>query len=98
MEFRTLIQNLFLSTVRIESSTPEGRIVGTGFVYAHERVSLPEGGVAFFLVTNKHVVEDAEDGFISSDLVDQGLQRWATAYRFRPLPTLMLGTATRTSQ
>lgn len=63
MEFRALIQNLFLSTVRIESSTPEGRIVGTGFVYAHERVSLPEGGVAFFLVTNKHVVEDAEGGW-----------------------------------
>lgn len=63
LEFRTLIQNLFLSTVRIESDTSEGQSVGTGFLFAYESESWPEGQAAFFLVTNKHVVEDAAGGW-----------------------------------
>lgn len=65
MRFQSLAQHLFLSTVRIESSTPEGTSVGTGFIFAYEEEDhLPEGyGTLFFLVTNKHVVENAEGGW-----------------------------------
>lgn len=57
------MQQLFLSTVRIESYISEGMKVGTGFVFAHEPDYLPEGQAAFYLVTNKHIVEDSEGGW-----------------------------------
>ncbi len=63
MKFQTLIQDLFLSTVRIESSVSEGWKIGTGFVFAYEPEPLPEYGTLFFLITNKHNVKDAEGGW-----------------------------------
>lgn len=64
LKFRTLMQVLFLSTVRIESFTAEGETkVGTGFVFAYERDPAAEGRALFFLVTNKHNVEDAVGGW-----------------------------------
>ena len=63
MKFQTLIQSLFLSTVRIEANLPEGEAaIGTGFLFAFES---PDRPVTFFLVTNRHVVEDAESGWFT---------------------------------
>lgn len=78
-----MAQQLLFSTVRItEDASPEGETIGTGFVFAYEPDAMSEGNAAFFVVTNKHVVEDAEEGslvFIKNDgsgkpLIGQGVQ------------------------
>lgn len=58
MNVDTFAKNLLFSTVRIESSTQEGRMTGTAFIfmYRHEEVQF------FFLVTNKHVINGASSG------------------------------------
>lgn len=99
MKFRTLTQVLFLSTVRIESFTAEGETkVGTGFVFAYERAPVEEGRALFFLVTNKHNVEDAVGGwfhFLKSggpgtpalgDSVQVGAPSYAEAWHGHPNP------------
>ena len=58
MQVQTLIEQLLFVTVRITTSTADGRAgSGTGFVLAED---LPDGGAALLVVTNKHVVEGAE--------------------------------------
>src|SRR5215208_1677233 len=83
MKVETLAQQLLFSTIRItEDASPEGQSIGTGFVFAYESDPVLEGRAAFFVVTNKHVIEDAEEGslvFIRNDgsgkpLIGQGVQ------------------------
>lgn len=83
MKVDTLAQHLLFSTVRItEDATPEGPTIGTGFVFAYELDPVPKGRAAFFVVTNKHVIKDADEGslvFIKNGgsgkpLIGQGVQ------------------------
>jgi hypothetical protein len=62
MEIRTIAQQLLFSTVPIETKDVGGAPLGTGtsFVLSHE---FPDYGPELFLVSNKHVVEDAWTGY-----------------------------------
>ncbi len=65
MDVSTLAEQLMFSTVRIEASGAAGTSVGTGFVFGYSLDELrqtKEGRWGFFMVTNKHVVEDANEG------------------------------------
>ena len=62
MEVKTFAEELFFTTVRIETlNLKSGLGSGTGFFYLHER----NGKNYSFLVTNKHVVEDVIKGKIT---------------------------------
>ncbi|ELY0827063.1 trypsin-like peptidase domain-containing protein [Salmonella enterica] len=50
-------QNIYKSTVRIESDTPDGGSVGTGFWFLFP---IHENSIVPLLVTNKHVVRNAK--------------------------------------
>lgn len=53
----TVADQIFYTTVRIETTTPDGASTGTGFLVIYR-----EGDVAYpVLVTNKHVVEGATE-------------------------------------
>lgn len=57
MQVQTMIEQLLFSTVRI-TTTAAGQIgSGTGFLLTEER---PKGGTSMLLVTNKHVIEGAD--------------------------------------
>ncbi len=58
MRFQTAIENLLLSTIRIE--TPLS--VGTGFMVRHQWDRETQG---FFLITNKHVIQGTESGILT---------------------------------
>jgi len=58
MEIQTLAEQLFFTTVRIETSSPVGIGTGTAFVFSYEW----DDKTALFLVTNKHVVAKATSG------------------------------------
>lgn len=62
MEVQTIIDQLLFSTIRIEIITEKGEIgVGTGCLI-HEKID--DTREAIFLVTNKHVIENAKTGKI----------------------------------
>ena len=66
MNPETTAEQLFFVTLRIESSGVDSGWIGTGFIYGVETTK----GTAHFLITNKHVLQDAESlavTFISSD-------------------------------
>lgn len=70
MKIDTIAKKLLFSTVRIESYAPGEESIGTGFVFAYQPSYVTEERAAFFMVTNKHVVERAEEGsfvFIEGD-------------------------------
>ncbi len=56
MKVETPREQLFFVTVPLQTETPSGTSVGTGFIVRH---NWGEGKVGSFLVTNKHVVKDA---------------------------------------
>lgn len=58
MEIQTPSEQLFFTTVRIETSSSGESGTGTAFVFSYER----NGKNALFLVTNKHVVAKATSG------------------------------------
>lgn len=60
MEIRTTAQQLFFSTIRIETATTtsSGLSSGTAFVFSYEW----DDKTSLFLVTNKHVVADSVSG------------------------------------
>ena len=70
MEFKTIAQQLFFSTIRIEmpTTTSSGLTSGTAFVFNYER----DGKTFPFLVTNKHVVADSVSGIFFFTLGDEG--------------------------
>jgi len=72
MEVKSVSEQLFFVTVRIETETQTAngnmkKGIGTGFIVQY---SWREGGKGLFIVTNKHVIKDATKGrffFIKSD-------------------------------
>jgi len=58
MEIQTIAEQLFFTTLRIETSTPTGSGTGTAFIFSYEW----DGKTALFLVTNKHVISKATSG------------------------------------
>lgn len=63
MQVESLAENLFFTTVRIDTVANDGNSgSGTGFLYAH-RISETEH--AIFVVTNKHVVEGMRAGALT---------------------------------
>lgn len=67
MEIKSLFEQLLFTTVRIKTSTPQGSSTGTGFIfnYTHNGESYP------FLVSNKHVVENAIEGWLEFNLAKE---------------------------
>jgi hypothetical protein len=66
MEVTSIAEELLFTTVRIETRTPSGKILGTGFIFEY----ILEDKRYLFLVTNKHVISGADKGsltFIRSD-------------------------------
>lgn len=63
MKIQTLAQQLLFNTVPIETKDKNGNMLGTGtsFVIAH---SFEGHGEELFLVTNKHVIQDAWLGYV----------------------------------
>jgi S1-C subfamily serine protease len=57
MLVETLLEQLFFTTVYIETSSSDGKGSGTGFVY---NVQTDENQYAAFVVTNKHVIRGAD--------------------------------------
>jgi len=56
----SISEQLLFTTVRIDTVTSSGKkFFGTGFIVNRER---EDGKVAFFLVTNKHVIKDSVSG------------------------------------
>lgn len=63
MKVDSLAENLFFTTVRIDTVAPNGdRGSGTGFLYLHK---LGEDSHAPFVVTNKHVVNGMQTGSLT---------------------------------
>jgi hypothetical protein len=63
MKVKTLAEQLFFSTVRIDMVSPSGgHGSGTGFFFSH---TLKSGESYLFLVTNKHVVMGMREGRLS---------------------------------
>lgn len=68
MNLSTISQQLLYSTFRIEAEKPNGAEAGTGFAF-----SLSHSGENYiFVVTNKHVVENAHTGRMFFTLVENG--------------------------
>ena len=58
MQVNTVIEQLLFTTVRIETTTPDGISAGTAFIFNYQQ----EEKQFLFLVTNKHVVKNAING------------------------------------
>jgi len=63
MQVDSLAENIFFTTVRIDTVSIDGRAgSGTGFLYAHK---IAEDQHAIFVVTNKHVVSGMRGGALT---------------------------------
>lgn len=79
MKVDSLAENLFFTTVRIDTVAPNGgRGSGTGFLFAHK---LGEEKHAPFLVTNKHVVEGMQAGSITFHQRKEGQPNLGVGFR-----------------
>lgn len=58
MQVNTIAEQLLFTTVRIETTTPDGIGAGTAFIFSYQQ----EEKQYLFLVTNKHVIKGATDG------------------------------------
>lgn len=58
MEPQTFAENLLFTTVRVQTNGPRGQGTGTSFIFLDQSRDQP----LLFLVTNKHVVQDADRG------------------------------------
>lgn len=58
MQVNTIAEQLLFTTVRIETTTPDGTGTGTAFVFNYQQ----EEKQYLFLVTNKHVIRGATNG------------------------------------
>lgn len=59
------VEDLLYTTVRIQCTTKKGDNVGTGFIYDFKE---KHGVISPYLVTNKHVIQDAERGEIKFNI------------------------------
>jgi S1-C subfamily serine protease len=63
VQVQTLYEQLLFSTVRIETQKGTDRHgEATGFIFSYESDAIGEGKAAFFAVTNRHVIEGANEG------------------------------------
>jgi hypothetical protein len=97
MEVESIAENLFFTTVRIDTVTNAGgQGAGTGFFYAH-RISDTEH--AIFVVTNKHVVNGMRSGSLTFHTGQDGkpalgkgfrleIQDWPKAWFGHPSPEI----------
>lgn len=66
MQVQNVHEQLLFSTIRIETQKGTDRYgEATGFVFAYESDEIGEGRAAFFAVTNRHVVEGANEGALT---------------------------------
>ena len=61
MNSLSIFEQLLFSTISIESETEEGFNTGTGFFFKHKT---DDGKFLDFLVTNKHVIQNAKRGYL----------------------------------
>lgn len=97
MQVESVAENLFFTTVRIDTTASDGgRGAGTGFLFAH-RIS--EEKHAIFVVTNKHVVNGMQTGSLTfhqkkGDVPKLGhgfrldIQDWSQAWFGHPSPDI----------
>lgn len=82
MKAETLFEKLFFATVRIEVTSGAGNLsCGTGFIYG---IQVGPERVIQFLVTNKHVIEDAGDitlWFVAADDPERTKPRLGSLHR-----------------
>lgn len=72
MKVETLADNIFFNTVKIGTLSAAGlEGSGTGFFYEHH---LTDGRRVLFVVTNKHVVKDQEQGLITFLMANKDAQ------------------------
>ncbi|MFC5460744.1 trypsin-like serine peptidase [Massilia niabensis] len=95
MQIESIAENLFFTTVRIDTVDAAGNVgSGTGFLYAHHYSTTQH---AAFVVTNKHVVQGMRGGAITfhrrkDDKPDLGngfrceITDWNTAWFGHPSP------------
>jgi len=62
MEVSSIVEQMLFTTVRVQTRNSEGKsFVGTAFIFSHKY----ENKDHLFLVTNKHVVNDAREGVVT---------------------------------
>lgn len=84
MQVKTLAEQLFFTTVRIDTVLPNGaQGAGTGFFFAH---TLQNGNSYLFLVTNKHVVMGMREGQLSFLKKKDDLPTLGDAFQFHINP------------
>lgn len=81
MRIDTIADQLFFMVSRLEGSTPNGRVVGTGFVVQYH--SPDEQIIGDFLVTCRHLVEDACEVTFSLPEQREGQPDTARRHQFR---------------
>jgi hypothetical protein len=90
VKVETNAEQLFFTTLRIETDGPDGRGCGTGFLFHRLSPSNPDTGTSF-VVTNKHVISGSETGtfwFTKKDdkgepIVGQKWDVWITGFERR---------------
>lgn len=71
MEPQSIAENLFFSTVRLETITPQGMCAGTAFFFHFVKETIKKEKISsVFLVTNKHVIDRATRGLFFLHLRD----------------------------
>lgn len=79
MKVDSLAENLFFTTVRIDTVSPNGgKGSGTGFLFAHK---MEEDKYAPFLVTNKHVVQNMQSGSLTFHQGKEGQPNLGVGFR-----------------
>ena len=71
MNLNTISSQLYLTTVKIETSTENSQGSGTGFIFDYS--SEPETS-CLCLITNRHVVENTKDGKILFHVMEENNQ------------------------
>jgi S1-C subfamily serine protease len=82
MDIASLAQHLLFTTVFIATTSADGNATGTGFLYEARTSEIQK---EIFLVTNKHVVADADIvslRFIAATDREMSAPKWGEAYTF----------------
>jgi len=78
MRVDSVVEQLLFSTVRIDTRTSDGAAgSGTGFIYIHES----GGDLVPVVVTNKHVVANCQDGWLTFTQSKEDQPDIGTGYR-----------------
>lgn len=80
MRVETPLEQLFFTTVLIETHTSSGGVgCGTGFIVHIKGEKFSDS----FLVTNKHVIKDAKEGILRFHLAENGEPKRGKGYKLR---------------